>query len=174
MTCCMIGHHLKGFPFDRTEGYFSYLEYLDQLYKEIKLLIEQGCHHFISGIGEGADIDFANYVLFYRNFEQDVTLEIALPSPIRRNQAITPYMERHDDILIFCDFTYIACSKYQKGCVQQRNRYMVDKADVVLAGWNRNREGGIWDMIQYAQSKGKSIRYIILSKCNLICKDLLE
>ena len=46
--------------------------------------------------------------------------------------------------------------------MHRRNRYMVDKADLVLAVWNGICSGGTWYTIQYARSLKKPIRYIML------------
>ena len=39
---------------------------------------------------------------------------------------------------------------------------MVDRSDLVFAIWNGKEEGGTWDTIKYARSKGKEIRYLML------------
>ena len=48
--------------------------------------------------------------------------------------------------------------------MQKRNRYMVDKSDIILAIWNGEKSGGTWNTIEYAQKKGKKIIYIMLSE----------
>lgn len=42
----------------------------------------------------------------------------------------------------------------------ERDRYMVDHSDVVLAVWDGVEQGGTWDTIEYARSKGKQIIYL--------------
>ena len=57
MVCCVTGHCPKGFLF------LSYLCYLSD---EIKQLIREGYEDFITGMAEGAYIDFADIVLKFR------------------------------------------------------------------------------------------------------------
>lgn len=46
----------------------------------------------------------------------------------------------------------------KKGYIE-RDRYMVDHCDVLLAVWDGVEEGGTWDTIKYAREKGRPIIY---------------
>lgn len=164
MVCCVTGHRPKGFPFDRDESDLRYALYQDRLYCEIEMLIKSGYKNFITGMADGVDIDFAKQVIYFRDREEDVTLEAALPYPVRPSKIITDYSEERDHILRLCDEQRIVTPCYHNGCMQKRNRYMVDKSDVVLAVWNGKCSGGTWNTIQYACKKGKPIRYIMLEE----------
>ena len=169
MVCCVTGHRPNGFPFPRVDNDYTYFEYVDTLYLEIEDLIRKGYRHFITGMAEGADIDFAEAVLYYRdNEEEDVALEAALPCPLSYPKEITEYIEKRYFILESCDSKNIISPHYYRGCMQKRNGYMVDKSDLVLAIWNGQRKGGTWNTIKYAISVGKPIRYIMLNKISTI------
>ncbi|MEG0825497.1 MAG: hypothetical protein RSG86_07105 [Oscillospiraceae bacterium] len=45
---------------------------------------------------------------------------------------------------------------YIKGCMQNRNRYMVDSSQFVLAVW-AGRPGGTGSTVRYAQQQGRQI-----------------
>ena len=162
MICCVTGHRSKGFPFSREEQGPKYIDYIDTLRREIEKLIQENYRYFISGMAEGADLDFAVEVIGYRYDEKDIELEAALPYPIPKTQRTTAYSEARDDVLFECNYKTIVSPYYHKGCMQKRNEYMVDKSDLVLAIWNGERSGGTWNTIRYAQSVGKPIRYILL------------
>ena len=62
MICCVTGHRPKGFPFpcDLENPYF--LIYLEVLKDTVVELIYEGYEHFISGMANGVDLDFASTV----------------------------------------------------------------------------------------------------------------
>ena len=164
MICCVTGHRPKGFPFPRDNDNLFYMKYCITLYDKVKELIFEGVDCFISGMAEGVDIDFANIVLLLRNEDYNITLEAALPYPPRPHKIITEYIEDFECILTMCNKKTIVSNNYYKGCMQKRNEYMVDKADIVLAVWNGKKEGGTWNTIKYALSKNKPISYIMLNE----------
>ena len=137
MVCCVTGHRPQGFPFERE--IFNSVEfniYLDKLYKITEGLICEGYNYFITGMAAGADIDFAQSILYFRNFYEHIKLEAALPYPIGQTKTMTEYRDDKDLILKTCDTTKIISPYFFKGCMQKRNRYMVDNSDLVLAIWN--------------------------------------
>ncbi len=164
MICCVTGHRPKGFPFSREMFNLSFMYYQDALYIELKNLVIDGYTDFITGMADGADLDFAETVLEIRDDECfQIKLEAALPYPLPPTKRITEYSEKRDDILYECNSKYAVSTYYHKGCMQKRNQYMVDKSDIVLAIWNGVESGGTWNTIKYARSKGKPIRYIMLN-----------
>ncbi len=164
MICCVTGHRSKGFPFPRDSCHIEYIDYIDTLRREIEKLLREDCRDFVCGMAEGADLDFAKQVLAFRLDEGNITLEAALPYPVQTLKRKTVYSEMRDDLIFECDCKTIVSQYYHKGCMQKRNQYMVDKSDLVLAIWNGERSGGTWNTIQYAQSQGKPIRFILLKE----------
>ena len=79
MVCCVTGHRPKGFPFEREEYEDLYIKYKEKLLFEIEKMINEGYSHFISGMADGADLDFANVVLELRIYYPNITLEAAMP-----------------------------------------------------------------------------------------------
>lgn len=164
MICCVTGHRPKGFPFEYNLDGNLNMEYQILLEMKIRRLIHEGYSDFISGMAEGADIDFAKTVIGLRHVYEFVSLEAALPYPFVMPQKPT---DRHFDkkeILEECDSITVLSSHYYKGCMQKRNRYMVDKSDLVFAIWNGEKSGGTWDTIKYALTQNKKIIYIMLKE----------
>jgi uncharacterized phage-like protein YoqJ len=52
--------------------------------------------------------------------------------------------------------TIYISEEYTPYCLQQRNVYMVDNSDLVIAGWDGS-SGGTANCIKYAESKGKEV-----------------
>ena len=164
MICCVTGHRPGGFPFSPDDGECR-LEYKKRLYEEVQALMEQGYRHFITGMADGVDVDFAIAVLYFKNKFAGVTLEAALPYPRNAYQTNADPMNVKENILSKCDRISVVSDVYYEGCMQKRNCYMVDKADIVLAVWNGTQKGGTWNTIRYARQIRKPIRYIMLEEC---------
>lgn len=165
MICCVTGHRPSGFPFLREDDSILFLRYKEILSRKIDELIIGGCDHFITGMADGADIDFAELVLAKRDEGRDIILEAALPYPYSPRKKATDVSEKKYNILLSCDMVRTVSSYYHKGCMMKRNRYMVDNSDIVLAIWNGNENGGTWNTLKYAISRKKMTRYIML--CNI-------
>lgn len=166
MICCVTGHRPAGFPFPRVNTNPLYIDYYVKLSNDIEKLIWMGYDTFITGMADGADMDFANMVMMYKRTYQDISLEADLPFPTTPVKRVTPYHASRNSILMSCDNTHIISDHYFQGCMDQRNRFMVDRADMVYAIWNGERHGGTWNTIKYAKSKDKPIRFLMLYELN--------
>ena len=156
MTCVITGHRPKGFPFDRNDENSDFYQYKKRLREEIRQLINQGYDHFISGMADGADIDFLEIVLDEKR-DKSIFIEAALPCPYSSKTE-----NKKTQILRLCDNVKVISDHYFSGCMQKRNRYLVDNCDVLIAVWNGEEIGGTWNTIEYAKRKGKRIRFILL------------
>lgn len=174
MICCVTGHRPKGFPFPYGSACWENEEYTMLLEMVIRNLIYNGYSDFISGMAEGVDIDFAQAVLYLREEYEFVSLEAALPYPFVMPKNPTDKHFDKKEILCECDSVTVLSPHYSKGCMQNRNRYMVDKSDLVLAIWNGEKSGGTWDTIKYAQKQGKRIKYIMLKELGTDSSDIFE
>ena len=161
MICCVTGHRPKGFSFPRTMENPLFVNYLEEIKQAVEDMVSKGYSHFISGMAEGADLDFAASVLSAREIHPHIILEAALPYPyVPRQTPLVGLETGRDKILPLCDRVVEVSTHYFKGCMQKRNRYMVDSADIVLAIWNGEHSGGTWNTIQYAVLTGKDVRFI--------------
>ena len=52
---------------------------------------------------------------------------------------------------------------YGPGCMQRRNRYMVDHSALLIAVYDGRKTGGTYYTVKYAKSLDKDIRIINLS-----------
>ena len=107
MICCVTGHRPKGFPFSRSSDGCEYTEYMDSLYREIEFLIKEGYVDFITGMADGADIDFAECVLTLRTSYEQITLEAALPYPVPERKRVTEKTKILDEILKSADHQHV-------------------------------------------------------------------
>lgn len=138
--------------------------YLNELEQSIKLAItEYKITNFISGMALGVDLDFAEIVLKLRE-KYPITLECAVPCPKQTLKWEEKDRQRHEKILYRADEMKVISPCYTDDCMLKRNRYMVDKSELVIAVFNGIERGGTWYTINYA--KGKILQIIDLCKIN--------
>ena len=155
-VCCVTGHRPKGFPFPYSGGE-SKRKYLADMRAIIEKLIDGGYRLFVSGGALGADSDFAETVLGLKETHPDISLEIAVPCVNQNGGWTAGDKSRYSEILARADKITHVSDVYSAGCMQKRNRYMVDESDLVLAFRNGNTRGGTYNTVKYAQSTGKEI-----------------
>ena len=103
----------------------------------------------LCGGADGADQLFG-IEAFHR---PSASLHLCIPVEGYRNKKMHPYIkaaakEEH----------YMA-DYWLKGLDAQRDRYIVNNCDILLAVWDGGQTGGTWDTINYARSIGKPIIY---------------
>ncbi len=161
--CCFTGHRPKGFLWDYYDKHNQcQQEYLSQLSKIIATLIQQGFSHFISGGAMGADMDFAEFVLWFRKKRPYITLEIAVPCPNQTLKWSQKEKDRYQNILSQADEVNIISERYTPDCTLKRNRYMVDKSSCVVGAWNGETKGDTYSTIRYAEKLDKQVEIIFL------------
>ena len=148
-TCCVTGHRV--IPADQ----------LDRVELELRELIRRaiGAGHdtFISGFAEGADLLFAHLVLEFQT-EFPVRLEAAIPYAGRLKCRESEFQS----LLAKCSDVHIISEEYSPGCFFERNRFMVDRADTVIAVYDGRKRGGTYQTIGYAEKAGKQITYVCI------------
>ena len=148
-TCCVTGHRI--IPADQ----------LDRVELELRELIRRaigaGYDTFISGFAEGADLAFARLVLEFQA-KYPVKLEAAIPYA-GRLKCPNPEFQ---SLLAKCSNVHIVSEEYSPGCFFERNRFMVDRADIVIAVYDGRKRGGTYQTIGYAKEVGKQIVYVCI------------
>ena len=164
--CCCTGHRPKSFPFEYGKDKKRHKAYLKALEEKIELAISfYGITSFISGMALGVDLDFAETVVKLKN-DFPITLECAIPCP---NQTLNWYDKdklRYDSILKRADNVKLVSERYTAECMLKRNRYMVDKSELIIAVFNGIKKGGTWYTINYAKKENKVIVLIELCRCD--------
>ena len=161
-TCCCTGHRPNGFPFKYGIDKQKHNAYLLTLEEKIELAITQyGITNFISGMAIGVDLDFAEIVLKLRN-KYPITLQCAIPCPNQTLKWNSLDKLRYENILKRADEINLISERYTPECMLKRNRYMVDKSQLVIAVFNGIEQGGTWYTINYAKRENKVIEFINL------------
>lgn len=143
-TCAFTGHRIVPRNFD--------CNLLDRV---VYNLIINGYDRFLCGMAKGFDQLAAESVINYkRKFE--VGLVACIPCESQSGYFSANALSRYQNILNFCDEKIVLSEEYYDGCMQCRDRYLVDNCDVLVSFLRRNR-GGTFYTVNYARSKGVKI-----------------
>lgn len=147
-TCCFTGH--------RDISPYEYDLVFDKVKDEITRLVEKGVIYFGTGGALGFDTIAAQAVLVVKKVHPEVKLILVLPC---ENQ--TKYWKQRDidvynDIKANADKVKVLSPYYYNGCMQRRNRHLVDCSSTCICFLTKN-EGGTAYTVNYAKEKGVKV-----------------
>lgn len=152
-ACCFTGHRPAKLPWGVDESDPRCLALKARLRAAVESAILEGAEHFICGMAEGCDLYFCETVLELKARYPHITLEAALPCPTQADRWSEASRARYRALLDRCDFETMVSEKYGPGCMQRRNRYMVDHASLLIAVHD-GLPGGTRNTIEYALKRG--------------------
>lgn len=153
--CAFTGLRPEKLPIltDRSSPEFAALR--KQIKDEVcRLIKEKNVGHFLCGMAKGIDLLCAGIVLEIREQYPEITLESVIPYERQAASWNESDRDEYFDIAAQCDKETLLQTQYTNGCLQKRNRYLVDNADIVLAVWN-GASGGTEYTVNYANKKEK-------------------
>lgn len=152
-TCCFTGHRPEKLPwgFNEEDPRCDVLK--GRLRRAAEQAYEEGCRHFISGMARGCDQYFAEIILELKEVHPDITLEAAIPCEAQAAGWKEHERERYFDLVARCDYETMVQRQYDKGCMQRRNRYMVDRSARLIAVYD-GMLGGTMYTLNYAMNRG--------------------
>ena len=149
ITCCFTGHRPGKLPWGFREEDPRCLALKQKIADAVDAAYLSGYRHFICGMAQGCDWFFAEAVLALRQRHSDVTLEAAIPCPEQSNAWPSRDRARYLGLLTACDFETLVQDHYSPGCMQRRNRYMVDHSALIIAVYD-GMPGGTRQTLEYA------------------------
>ncbi|MBR3767360.1 MAG: DUF1273 family protein [Clostridia bacterium] len=148
ISCCFTGH--RDIPRNK------YPEIAGMLYNEIITLIEKGYTHFFAGGALGFDTLAAETVLALKKDYPEIKLHIIIPCKNQTRGWREEDIIKYNEIKELADFTECLSPIYYDGCMQARNRYMVDHSSVCIAYLTR-LSGGSAGTVRYAEKNGVQV-----------------
>lgn len=118
-------------------------------------LLSRGFSTFLCGMARGFDLVAAETLLTFRN-DFDFTLVAVKPCEDQESTLSLPSKELYRKILCGCDEVVALSESYFRGCMQARDRYLVDNCDALLC-FLRKSGGGTYYTVNYARKKGVEI-----------------
>lgn len=153
ITCCFTGHRPSKLPWGEDQTNPLCLRLRLELAARLQGIYEAGYRHFICGMAVGCDLYFAEAVLALRQRCPDLTLEAAVPCRGQEKSWSEPQQQRYRELLAQCDSVTVLQESYSSGCMQRRNRYMVERSSLLLACFNGS-PGGTMNTILLARRRG--------------------
>ena len=125
-----------------------------RLSKQIKMLIEDGADEFFSGMARGVDTWAAEAVLELKREYPHIKLTAVIPCPEQADGWSSEDQDRYHGIMEACDKKIVISPHYSRGCMQKRNRALVDICDILVTVFD-GQSGGTKQTVDYAKSKGR-------------------
>lgn len=107
----------------------------------LEQLVASGAQVFRVGMAEGFDLAAAFVVLELRNHYPEIRLEAYIPYPEFRERLTRHNQQLYDSVLSKADEIIYIASEYRHGIYYERNRALVDGADLVVAWWDGSTSG---------------------------------
>lgn len=147
--CCFSGHRPEKLdePEEAVKNWLS---------EQIDSAIAAGYTTFISGCAMGVDIWAGQLVLQKKAKNSALRLIAATPWPGFSNRWSIDWQVQYSDLLKNADLIVPVCNHYHKGVFQQRNEWMVDHSNRVIAYYN-GAPGGTRNTLEYAENKGVEV-----------------
>lgn len=141
LNCCFTGHRIIRLSDRKTLS--------GNLSDAIRSLAESGVYNFISGGALGFDTLAADTVISERNKNPKIRLILTLPCKEQTRGWRKKDMEEYERILSLADEVIYVSEEYYDGCMQKRNRYMVDNSGHCIFYMTSPR-GGTAYTVKYA------------------------
>jgi len=157
--CAFTGYRTKKL-YEAMGGAEFLPELKDKLRAEIDELIDNDFSVFWCGMALGSDMLFAETVLEFKRKYPRVKFNAAIPClgqdkawNERQREKYSYLLENANEVKL------VSNSDYYDGCMQLRNRFLVDNCDLLLAVFD-GKKGGTMQTVEYAKKQGKKITVI--------------
>lgn len=149
LACAVTGHRVLGSAFSETA-----------LEQKLRTLAENGTDTFYCGMALGFDL-LCGELLVRLKREFPLRLVACIPCADQSGHYPAADRARYAALLRECDETAVLHERYEEGCMFERNRYMVDRSDLVLAYLHETcKKGGTYYTVRYALKKNKPVLYV--------------
>ena len=145
-TCCFSGHRILKKDFN----VLKLIEIVDKL-------IINGFRTFLVGMAWGFDLKVFEILLTKKN--KNIDIIACVPCKEQNAYFKKEEKEKYNEFLKKADKIVYVSNEYYDGCMQKRNRYMVDNSSILVAYLYSNM-GGTKNTVSYAEKKGINIIYV--------------
>ena len=156
-ACAFSGHRPKSFPWKYDETSPDCLLLKETLAREIEDLVTRGVSQFYTGLAEGVDTWAAQIVLDLRDKKPALSVHCILPCRTQAQNWSTAAQICYQKLLERADSITYLSEEYYDGCMLDRNRYLIDHSDILLAVYNGTWRSGTGMTVRYAKKLGRKV-----------------
>ena len=131
-------------------------EGVELMQKAVDFALSLGYTTFLCGMALGFDSIAFDYVLEKKKKHKNIKLVACVPCLEQEKFFPEEEKKKYRKRIEKADLTLVLSGKYQNGCMQARNRFMVDRASLLIA-YLREETGGTGYTVKYAQNAGRSL-----------------
>ncbi len=147
-TCCFTGHR------ELPSGQENIIK--EKLTAVLTELIQDGITDFLAGGAIGFDMLAEEAVLALKEAYPFIRLHIIVPCSNQTLKWSSDNVRKYKELNSKADEVKIMAQSYYRGCMQVRNRYMVDNSSVLVAYLTKTT-GGSAGTVKDAEKKGLKI-----------------
>lgn len=118
---------------------------------------DHGYRHFYCGGALGFDTMAARAVLELRQNHEDVCLHIAVPCSTQSDQWNADQRNEYNRVLSAADEVHVLSDHYYNGCMDIRNRYMVDHSSLCICWLTNFHRSGTMATVRYAMKQNITV-----------------
>ena len=144
LTVCFTGHRV--IPKEEAAALAARLDAV------LEALYHRGYRDFISGAAVGFDVLAAERVIELKARFPEVRLRLAIPCSTQSERWRAADCERYERMVYNADDIHVLSQYYYEGCMQVRNRFMVDRSSLCLCYLTHSR-GGTMSTVAYAMQQ---------------------
>ena len=149
-NCVFTGHRDLGEDFSKS-----------LLKKTIEGLIKEGVENFYNGMAMGFDLLAAECVLALRKKYPQVKLIACVPCYGQEKYFSDADKKRYVKILKKANETVILADHYYQGCMQNRDKYMVEHAEVMIAYCKKTTGGAAYTVKLFQKAYPDGVIYFV-------------
>lgn len=169
--CSFTGYRPSKLSFLRKKDGLRYRKLYRLLKNEVIAMTQKGVMDFQTGMAQGIDLMCAEIVLGLKKHIA-VRLFCAIPCHDQYQGWNEEDIALYKRVLTEADgVTYVSSGGYYEGCMQKRNRYLVDTAQFLIAVYDGQR-GGTMSTVNYAKKKKRTV--IIINPTDFTRVELLH
>ena len=147
--CCFTGHRPEKLRLGEQEIRRALLD-------EIEAALSDGYTVFVCGMARGVDLWAGEMILSLRETRPDIKLICAVPYDGVEHRWSPEWQQRFWAVRQAADYVQIVSPRYHRGVFAQRNRWMVENADCVVA-YVLASYGGASATLHHARARGCAV-----------------
>ena len=118
----------------------------------LKNAIEKGVEIFYNGMAKGFDLLCGKLLINFKKKYPNIQIIACIPCYNQEKNYTEEEKKLYLEILSKCNEKIILSNHYFIGCMQNRDRYMADRSDMMIA-YLKKAEGGTAYTVKYFQKK---------------------